>query len=128
MIHDLPPHIARPTNSLVGPLVRFRGQSVAITSSPPSNTLDPRYLSCTNHHLACDCREAEKNEQIAEYRGQYWHMRELFDALTDGHPTRVYVSGERRSDLECQCPLCAFGRQAGLDRAIHARRIDGWVR
>ncbi|WP_157904258.1 hypothetical protein, partial [Parafrankia soli] len=32
----------------------------------PKNTLDPRYAACADHHVACDCREAEFSELRAE--------------------------------------------------------------
>ncbi|WP_280452274.1 hypothetical protein [Nocardia cyriacigeorgica] len=120
--HNFPPHIAR--GPLVGPLVRFRGEQVAVTSSPPRDTRDPRYLSCTDHRLACDCREAELAEQLTDYRLEFEQMRDLFDALTESHPTRVEVDGVRRADLECRCPLCVFGRQARLDRYSDVRSIS----
>ncbi|WP_280201897.1 hypothetical protein [Nocardia cyriacigeorgica] len=121
---DYPPHIARPGAGLVGPLVRFRGQPVAVSSSPPRDTRDPRYLACTDHRLACDCREAEQNEQLTEYRIELRQLRDLFDALTESHPTRVEVDGVRRADLECHCPLCVFGRQARLDSYSDVRSIS----
>lgn len=32
----------------------------------PHSTMDPRWEACRKHHPACDCREAELNEQIRE--------------------------------------------------------------
>lgn len=35
---------------------------------PPGNTCDPRYAACTQHRVACDCREAHMAEDRAEMR------------------------------------------------------------
>lgn len=37
---------------------------------PPRDTRDIRYQLCTDHHTACDCREAELGEVIAELRSE----------------------------------------------------------
>ena len=65
----------RTPGTLVGPLpaVRFHdGTRLAYT--PPRDTCDPRYVACTEHHVACDCREAEFAEQLAEFRNR---LREI---------------------------------------------------
>ncbi len=124
---NYPPHIARPTNDLVGPLLWFRGQPVAVTHSPPTSTSDPRYDRCTEHRLACDCREAERSEELFELRSEQWHMRQLLAALIDGHPTEVFECGEFRRDLECRCPLCAFARQTGLTPSANRRYLDTYA-
>ncbi|MGY4103457.1 hypothetical protein ACW2Q0_28420 [Nocardia sp. R16R-3T] len=110
--YTLPPHIARPANALVGPLVFFRGQQVAVTSSPPTDTRDPRYDRCTDHHLACDCREAEQNENLHELRTEYRHLTDVLAVMLAGHRTAVYVDGNRRESLDCRCQLCEFARTA----------------
>jgi hypothetical protein len=115
MMHtDLPPHIARPSTDLVGPIVHFRGQPVAVTSSPPRNTSDPRYDACTDHHLACDCREAEQNERVAERRYDRYSLRLQLEAALADHPTLVILNGETRGDLACQCDGCRFARAVDL--------------
>ena len=123
---DLPPHIARPTPAyeLVGPMVPFRGQMVAVTSSPPRDTGDPRWRQCTDHRLACDCREAEQNEQISEMRSERRDIEEAIAQAIHGHPTWVYISAgtggygyqygdtrQRRRDLECRCLGCDLARR-----------------
>jgi hypothetical protein len=35
---------------------------------PPINTVDPRYRACTDHHVGCDCREADLREEIVELK------------------------------------------------------------
>jgi hypothetical protein len=54
---------------VVGPLPRILyvdGSSEVYT--PPVNTLDLRYVACTEHHRACDCREALHAEDRQELR------------------------------------------------------------
>lgn len=63
---------------LVGPLVPVmfyggRGSfrtPYAVRYYPPlpANTCDPRVPTCLDHHTACDCREAEQAELVAELR------------------------------------------------------------
>lgn len=117
---ELPPHFPRRPESyeLVGPMVPFRQQMVAVTSSPPRDTRDPRWRQCTAHHLACDCREAEKNEQIDEMRAELRIVRQALAAAIVGHPTFVYVdsgpysqSHRRRRDIECKCIGCDLARR-----------------
>lgn len=107
---ELPPHIARPRGELVGPMVQFRRQLVAVTSSPPRDTSDPRYDRCTEHRLACDCREAEHAEQLHELYAERREIRDALTALIRGHATTVYVGDDPRPDLECRCQLCEFAR------------------
>lgn len=114
MTHTFPPHIARPSTDLVGPIAYFRSQPVAVTSSPPRDTDDPRYDACTDHHLACDCREAEQNEQITDRRHDRFHLRDQLEVALAGHPTLVLINGERRVDLSCHCDGCVFARSADL--------------
>ncbi len=113
-VHDYPPHIARPSADLVGPMMRFRGQQVAVTSAPPRDTTDPRYDRCTDHHLACDCREAELNEQLAEQRIDWFQLRDQLGAALVDHPTVVTINGQERRDLYCQCTGCVFARAVNL--------------
>ena len=111
--HDFPPHIARPKPSeeLVGPVVWFRGQQVAVTKSPPTSTTDPRYDACTDHHLACDCREAHFQERMDDWRYDLKQTEQDILREIDGHPTWVRVGGGRRTDLECQCLGCRLARR-----------------
>lgn len=113
----IPPHIARPPSGaeLVGPLVTFRGQPVAVTSSPPLDTCDPRYAACTGHHLACACREAELGEELAEHRADRRELIKALETMLRGHPTLVYQhDGQPRPDLQCACQLCEFARVTHL--------------
>ncbi|WP_067891302.1 hypothetical protein [Nocardia vaccinii] len=114
MTTTLPPHIARPSRDLVGPVVYFRSQPVAVTSSPPRDTADPRYDRCTDHHLACDCREAEQNEQLAESRMDRFYLRDQLEVVIVDHPTEVYINGDLRPDMCCQCEGCKLARSLSL--------------
>lgn len=84
--------------------------------TPPRDTMDPRYRDCTDHHPACDCREAEWAEDRHEYRAQYKDIQDAFDEALKGHATRTY-DGSR----PCQCIGCRIARDAHiyprLDRA-----------
>lgn len=113
---EYPPHMRwrGGGSAIVGPLVRFRGQQVPVTSSPPRDTLDPRWADCTDHHLACDCREADQNELINELRSEWERLRRSLVVELEGHQTEVWWDGEQRPDLECKCQLCAFARANGL--------------
>ncbi|MGW5267299.1 hypothetical protein ACWEQ4_01485 [Rhodococcus sp. NPDC003994] len=115
-VRELPPHIAEPDHpsSLVGPLITFRGKQVSVPHSPPRNTLDPRYKTCTDHHLACHCREAEQNEQLHEYRAEWRKAEETLAVILEGHPTWVYDLGDERRDLQCTCTGCKFARANGF--------------
>ncbi|MFI6215668.1 hypothetical protein ACIBCD_27060 [Nocardia brasiliensis] len=106
---EYPPHIARPATDLVGPMVWFRGQMVNVTHSPPTNTTDPRYNLCTDHRLACDCREAERGEELFELRAEHWRMRDLLAALIAGHATEVY-DGYEPAEISNAAASSVFSR------------------
>ena len=57
---------------LVGPLpqIRFADGSTQVYAAP-RDTLDLRYVTCTVHHPACDCREALFAEDRQELRGAW---------------------------------------------------------
>jgi hypothetical protein len=110
------------STDLVGPLptVQFRGgpkpegswrdrQKLlpAVAYVPPKNTLDPRYDACTDHHVACDCREAEFAEERAEQRMERQQMKAAFDAILAGHETRRYGDDGAPG---CMCTGCQLAR------------------
>lgn len=68
---------------LVGPLptVQFRG-GARVVADPPRSTLDLRWVACSDHHTACDCREAELNEQLSECRAEAEIDRRTDEAVT----------------------------------------------
>jgi len=63
---------AGPGRPLPFPEVRYRA---------PKSTMDPRWEACHNHRVACDCREAEMAEQIAELRSEAALARRQEDAI-----------------------------------------------
>lgn len=100
---------------VVGPLMRFRSHQIPVSDAPPLDTRDPRWNNCIDHHLACDCREAEQNELINELRSEWKNLRDTMDVMLAGHATQVHqYDRQPRPDLECQCQLCDFARKAGL--------------
>jgi len=108
------------TAEVVGPVrpIHFgslRG-GVDITYTPPGNTLDPRYAACSDHHVACDCREALWSENQNEWRMETDHQREVFDRFIGTHSTEISGSPNRftgEKDRPCQCTGCQ------IYRAIH---------
>ncbi|MGW8538774.1 hypothetical protein ACWGK5_32135 [Rhodococcus qingshengii] len=114
MTHEFPAHMPY-FGAIVGPLVRFRSQQVPVSAAPPRDTHDPRWNNCTDHHLACDCREAEQNEMLNELRSEWKILRDAMDVMIAGHATKVdQYDQQPRPDLECQCQLCDFARKTGL--------------
>ena len=105
---------------VVGPVhvVHFGafGRSGSVVYAPPTDTCDPRYEACVDHHVACDCREAEMSEDRHEWAYGRKEIREAVDTILAGHPTNIYgapnpYTGE--TDPPCQCTGCQ------LARAIH---------
>lgn len=89
--------------------VRFCGGPDPLGPYPPSieydvpkNTLDPRVEECTDHHVACDCREAELAEQINEWRARVLDLEAAIRDHTAGH-----VDG-------CACTGCYIARAVGM--------------
>jgi hypothetical protein len=78
--------------------------------TPPRDTCDPRYVACTDHHPACDCREAEMAENVKELRYEYREIREAFDTFLAGHPTYADTDGQ----VPCQCTGCVIARAAHI--------------
>lgn len=117
-----------------GHVVWFRGDKqsgvarqripVNVGQPPPVDTNDPRWLACTDHHLACDCREAEQTEGLREYRADWQKARDAAQEVCAGHPTypdyydhAVGETGDFRyvpSGACCQCTGCQIIRKAHL--------------
>lgn len=79
--------------------------------APPSSTLDPRYKACSQHRPACDCREAEHAEALAEIVAEQRRVARAVREIVAGHPT--YLNAEMTPG--CQCCGCAI-----------ARLLDSW--
>ena len=111
----------------VGPLptVRFHdGSRVAYV--PPRDTCDIRYVACKLHHVACDCREAERAEEVGEYRNRLRGIaRAAADALR-GHYTYAYDEfGELDFEWICTCSGCCIARQSHEIRTLTDQYREG---
>ncbi|MEU6783436.1 hypothetical protein ABZ912_29935 [Nonomuraea angiospora] len=81
----------------------------------PKNTMDPRYMACMHHHLACDCREAELAENLAELRWERDHMLRALREELAGHATWAYSDDNERDPVaECKCTGCVIVRRMDL--------------
>jgi len=89
----------------------------AVAYRVPRDTMDPRYAACTDHHVACDCREAELAEERQELR---YALRELESAARRalaGHqvqPPLGLDDVERRRYPLCLCSGCVIHRESSL--------------
>jgi hypothetical protein len=120
------------TKEIVGPVstVRFH-DGTRLAYDVPRDTMDPRYRPCADHRVACDCREAEMAEQIAELRSELKAARDAARRVLEGHPTYAYENGpngERK--IGCACTGCVIARSAHLvashEGGPHARdEVDG---
>ncbi|MGI5245050.1 hypothetical protein [Dactylosporangium sp. CA-139066] len=104
------------TTELVGPLPTIRFQDGTKQAyDVPKDTCDPRWRGCTVHRPACDCREAERSEEISELRAQ---LREAADAARDilaGHAIWAYEDGPNgEREVGCMCTGCQIVRAAWL--------------
>jgi hypothetical protein len=70
--------------AIVGPLptITFR-DGARQAYSPPRDTCDNRYAACTDHHPACDCREALFAEDRQEHRAAMDDARMVIAHLID---------------------------------------------
>ena len=116
------------TADLVGPLptVSFRGGpwlggvSFAerraaypkVVYTPPSNTLDPRYEACTDHRVACDCREAEFAEDRDEAKSERDTIQTAANEILAGHAQYVYDEDGRQVGPGCMCTGCQIASRA----------------
>jgi hypothetical protein len=120
---------------LVGPLptilFQYGERAVRIAYEVPRDTMDPRYALCTEHHPACDCREAELAEQLGEYRAEQTAARRAAARLLAGHRLKDWQDDDKRSRAEigdelwwryahgdgplaCQCTGCKLARASDL--------------
>ncbi len=104
------------TAELVGPLPTigfYDGTRLAF--NVPKSTMDPRFKACRVHRPACDCREAELAEQIAELRSELEAVRRAAREVLAGHPTWAWEDGpygERQ--VGCACSGCRLIRTADV--------------
>lgn len=108
--------------------VRFRGRSGAVVhlAAPlPADTMDPRWAACTDHRVACDCREAETAENLHEYRAEREAAVKAFNEVLAGHQTFAYHDGDRDEFAGCKCSGCEIARRTyfrGLADVFEERR------
>jgi hypothetical protein len=77
-----------------------------VAYAAPANTLDPRYIACTEHRVACDCREAEQREDLADVNAEFKMLRSAITEILAGHPEG------------CMCTGCQIARRTHLDHLI----------
>jgi hypothetical protein len=120
------------TAELVGPLPTIRfydGTKQAY--DVPRDTMDPRYKACTYHHPACDCREAELSEQIAELRGELKGITDVARDVLAGHAIWAYEDGPNgERSIGCMCTGCQIVRVGYVLRhaegdSFHRDETDG---
>jgi hypothetical protein len=76
----------------------------------PLNTMDKRYGSCDDHHLACLCREAEYREELAELRSEDKATWDTMATVLLGHAIHV-----------CDCTGCVVTRACGRTHQVTMR-------
>lgn len=82
----------------------------------PRDTMDPRYAACTNHRVACDCREAEHAEEMAEHRAEWASLRDAARRALAGHQIdhpMGLTDIERLGFPLCLCSGCVVHRETG---------------
>lgn len=121
------------SGELVGPLRRvYYNGGVRGTYDLPKSTFDLRFTACADHHLACDCREADIAEAWAEHRDE---INILYNAILDA------IKGHNTYALDqfamCKCPACGIARKANVGyfeckrqrrEADAQRKRDTWLR
>ena len=91
--------------------VYFDGATeAAVAYVPPRDTTDPRARACTDHRVACDCREAVWAEYHSENVAERRHLREVAREVLAGHLTRAYLENQ----TPCQCTGCQIVRAAHI--------------
>jgi hypothetical protein len=104
----------------------------AVAYRVPRDTMDPRYATCTDHRVACDCREAEMAEQLGEHRAEWKLLRDAARRALVGHqvhPPAGLTEWERRSFPLCLCSGCVIARETyNLLGADHVDFQTGRVR
>lgn len=105
------------TKALVGPLptITFYGAGglagrVRQAYTVPKHSGDLRARLCTDHHPACDCREADLNEIITEQLGERRHLARAARSALAGHQVEVPIGAEGWTVQLCLCPGCVIHR------------------
>lgn len=107
------------SGALVGPLptITFYGageEYVTQAYEVPRNTCDLRARLCTDHHPACDCREALLNENLHEHIYEWKLLRDVARNALQGHQLRHPLGTNgyraRQTDSLCLCSGCVIAR------------------
>lgn len=107
-----------------GPL-RFEADMVgaprpAVAYRVPANTLDPRHAACTQHRVACDCREAEHAEEVGELRAEAREVQSAARRALSGHQLQqpiqpgLWEPSTRIQVPLCLCSGCVIARETGV--------------
>lgn len=95
-----------------GPTCRSPRVEIPLSMPLPKSTMDPRWLACASHRTACDCREAELAEEIAELRSERDHLLHVLRQELAGHATWAYLDrNEEIPAAECKCTGCRLVRR-----------------
>lgn len=78
----------------------------------PRSSLDPRYAACVTHRVACDCREAEWAEELAELKALRDAVVGAVEEVLRGHPDWCYCRG------------CVIARRLNLTYIIDDKAAD----
>lgn len=109
------------TAELVGPLptITFYGAGRRVRQGydVPRNTCDLRARLCTDHHPACDCREAELAEQLSEHRAEWRELQAITRSALANH--QIDYPRSVRGELDqlrfgplCLCTGCVIVRES----------------
>ena len=108
------------TTALVGPVptIRFMDGSRQ-AYDVPRDTLDIRYVTCADHHPACDCREAEFAESFGEFRGERDLIKSAFAAELQDHATfPPWIDDGPDAEFNvCSCSGCRIARRIRFMRS-----------
>ncbi len=120
------------STDLVGPVstIRFH-DGTRQAYDVPQDTRDPRFKACAYHHPGCDCREAERSEQINELRGELKGIADAARKMLEGHAIWAYEDGPNgERQVGCMCTGCQIVRASYVLRhsegdSHHRDETDG---
>ncbi|MGL5911569.1 MAG: hypothetical protein ACRCZP_16335 [Phycicoccus sp.] len=114
---------------MTDPTITFRrgmASSAQQVYTVPSDTRDPRWAACADHHPACDCREAEHAEDIHDYRARLRGIDQAALKVLRGHATyAVTADGQTDYARRCQCTGCQIARCSHEIRSLGSQHSDG---
>ena len=110
------------STELVGPVVTFSGGPERhrlvgrphVIYTPPRDTMDPRYATCTHHHVACDCREAEWAERLGDMSNELRYLQSAAWRTLQGHQVNYPPGVYPGTYALCLCSGCVIHRECWL--------------